>query len=76
MEHKNTIERALLVQALVDEHYEPGRQDRCKTWIWRNVVRHEYPMSLVTYYRLLSLAKKHKKTGPGRPKGSKNKKKP
>jgi len=72
-ENKNRIARALLVLAIVDEHYEPGRQDRSKTWIWRNIVRKQHPMSRVTYFRLLTLAAKHKPVVKGRPKGSKNK---
>jgi hypothetical protein len=51
--HKNTIERRRLVRELVARHYEPGRQDRCKLWVYRYHVRREYPMSERTFYRYL-----------------------
>ena len=52
MAQKNTILRARLVQQIVEEHYEPGRQDRCLRWVWRNRVIQRYPMSERTFFSL------------------------
>ncbi|MDR2964015.1 MAG: hypothetical protein LBU90_10355 [Bacteroidales bacterium] len=60
--NKNKIELAHKVKALVDAHYEEGRQDRCKSAVFRNVVRKTYPMSIVTFFRLLALAEGKRKT--------------
>lgn len=68
--HPNQIKKALQVQALVEKHYEEGRQDRCKSAIWRSVVRHQFPMSQITFWRLLAIAKKHRATGTAVPKQS------
>lgn len=55
MAQKNTILRARLVQQIVEEHYEPGRQDRCLRWVWRNRVIQRYPMSERTFFRYLGI---------------------
>ena len=57
----NTQKRAKLVQELVNEHYEPGRQDRCKLWVYRNIVSKIYPMSQRTFFRLLKITSDEKK---------------
>lgn len=57
----NTKKRAKLVQELVNEHYEPGRQDRCKLWVYRNIVSKIYPMSQRTFFRLLKITSDEKK---------------
>lgn len=54
----NTLKKAKLVQKLTAAHYEPGRQDRCKRAVYRNVVVKVYPMSERTFFRLLSLSVK------------------
>lgn len=51
--HKSTIVRAQQVRRLVAEHYEPGRQDRCKLWVWRNIVYPRYGISRATFFRYL-----------------------
>lgn len=51
--YKSTEKRIAEIRALVDEYYEPGRQDRCKTWVWRNIVYPRYGISLVTFFRYL-----------------------
>jgi hypothetical protein len=51
--NKNTMEKRRLVRELVARHYEPGRQDRCKRWVYRNVVLRIYPMSERTFYRYI-----------------------
>ncbi|MDR1120055.1 MAG: hypothetical protein LBM08_03980 [Dysgonamonadaceae bacterium] len=55
MKNKNVIKRALLVQKILKEHYEPGRQDRCKLWVWRNVINKIYPISEATFFRYLKV---------------------
>ena len=57
MPNKNTIEKALKVQDIVQRHYEPGRQDRCKLQGFRNIVTKTYPMSESTFFRYLSVAR-------------------
>lgn len=57
---KNTMLRAELVYNIVKEHYEPGRQDRCLLWVYRNKVNKVYPMSVATFWRCLRLAERTK----------------
>lgn len=47
--------RAKMVQELTAQHYEAGRHDRCKRWVFRHVVSKTYPMSERTFFRYLSL---------------------
>jgi hypothetical protein len=56
----NNIEKALKVYELVEKNYEPGRQDRCRLWVYRSMIRKEYPMSERTFWRMLALAKYEK----------------
>jgi len=59
--HKSTIKRAKAIQKLVEQHYEPGRQDRSKMWIWRNIVsKSENPVSATTFFRYLKIDEKPK----------------
>lgn len=44
-----------MVQKLVNEHYEPERQDKCKTWVYRHHVRKLIPMSERTFWRYMKL---------------------
>lgn len=53
----NTLKKAQKVQQLVAEYYEPGRQDRCKRWVWTYKVYPIYPMSERTFYRYLAMPK-------------------
>jgi hypothetical protein len=53
--NKNTIEKARLLQEIVKKYYEPGRQDRCKRWIYRNISSKQYPMHESTFFRLLGI---------------------
>jgi hypothetical protein len=55
MKGKNAIRRALDVQRLLAEHYEPGRQDRCKLWVFRNFVNPLYHISEGTFFRYLKV---------------------
>ena len=56
---ENTIKKAHLIAKIVEQHYEPGRQDRCKMWVYRNVIMKIYPCSPVTYFRLLKIAREN-----------------
>jgi tRNA G37 N-methylase Trm5 len=49
----NTLKKAKKIKELTLKHYEPGRQDRCKLWVYNNVVKKEYPMSERTFFRYL-----------------------
>jgi hypothetical protein len=53
MKTKSSILRALEVQRLLEEHYRPGRQDRCKLWVYRNFVYPKYRISEGTFFRYL-----------------------
>jgi len=55
MTNKNTIEKALKVQEIVQKHYEKGRQDRSKLWVFKYIVLKTYPMSKSTFFRYLSV---------------------
>jgi hypothetical protein len=55
MPSKNTIRRAKLIQDLVQQHHEPGRQDRCLLWAYRNKVLAQYPMSERTFWRYMNI---------------------
>jgi hypothetical protein len=52
---KNMIHRAKLVQDMTAEHYEPGRHDRCKKWVFLHIVSKVYPMSERTFFRYLAM---------------------
>jgi hypothetical protein len=51
MPTQNTVKKAKLIQELVARNYEPGRQDRCLSWVYRNVIVKQYPMSQRTFFR-------------------------
>ncbi len=57
MTNQNTLKKALKVRAIVELHYEPGRQDRNRRWVFRNVVVKTYPMSERTFWRYMSLTR-------------------
>ena len=61
--HKSTIKKAEAIRKLVEQHYEPGRQDRSKMWILRNIVsKSENPVSAATLFQVLKNRRKTKKT--------------
>lgn len=51
--YNSTEERARKVRELVALHYQPERQDRCKTWVYRTVVRKQFGISERTFFRYL-----------------------
>ena len=53
--HNSTRKKAKMVQQLVEAHYEEGRQDRCKRWIYRNYVQKLMPMSERTFWRYMGM---------------------
>ena len=53
--HNLTL-RAIIVKRMVDSSYEAGRHDRCKRWVYRNIVMKVYPMSERTFFRYLRIA--------------------
>lgn len=55
MPQANTVKKAKLIQEIVARNYEPGRQDRCLLWVYRNVVVKQYPMCERTYFRYLRI---------------------
>jgi hypothetical protein len=53
----NTLRKAQMIRRLVDQHYEPGRHDRNRKWVYRNIVVKAYPMSLTTFWRYMRLTR-------------------
>lgn len=47
--------RAEQIQAIVREHYEPGRQDRCLKWVWRRHVQPLYGVCYITFLKYLKV---------------------
>jgi hypothetical protein len=57
MANKNNIAKACKVAEIVEANFEPGRQDRCRLWVYRSIIAKMYPMSERTFWRMLALAK-------------------
>lgn len=54
--HDNQKKKAMLIKALVDEHYEPHSHRGSLSDIYRRIVVKIYPMSLATFYRYIEYA--------------------
>jgi len=54
--HANRRKKAFLIKQMVDEHYIPQSHIGCLVYIYRRYVRNVYPMSEVTFYRLIDYA--------------------
>lgn len=52
--YKSTRKKIEVIRDIVDKYYEPGRQDRCKLWIWRNIVYPQFNISERTFFRYLA----------------------
>ena len=52
--YDSTKKRIEMIRAIVDEYYEPGRQGRCKSWVWRTVIYPRFGISRRTFFRYLS----------------------
>lgn len=59
--HESKSKSAERVQAILSQNYEPGRQDRCKSWVYRNMIKPNMGISEKTFWRYLS-AKPPKRT--------------
>ncbi|GAD07592.1 hypothetical protein [Porphyromonas crevioricanis] len=53
--HENTLRRIAAVQAIVAQHYEKGRRDRCYREVWRRYVYPVYPISYATFKNYMSV---------------------
>lgn len=51
--YKSTRQKIEEIRAIVNRYYEPGRQDRCKLWVWRTYVYPRYKISSRTFFRYL-----------------------
>ncbi len=58
--HESRTKQAELVKALVKENYEPGRQDRCKSWVYRNIIKPRIGISEKTFWRYLGVKPQQK----------------
>lgn len=50
---KSTKSRAKKVKEVLNEHFEPGRQDRSRLWCYRNHIRTQFGISERTFFRYL-----------------------
>ena len=48
---RSTLTRKQRIEMLLKEYYEPGRQDRCKRWVYLHYVLKELGISERTLYR-------------------------
>jgi len=51
--YKSTAKKSAIIRKIVAQWYEPGRQDRCKLWIYRNKVKPVLGISERTFFRML-----------------------
>ncbi len=54
--HENRKKKAFLIKRIVDEHYIPQSHRGCLVDIYRRYVNKIYPMSPITFYRLIEYA--------------------
>ncbi|MDR1543808.1 MAG: hypothetical protein LBS50_05260 [Prevotellaceae bacterium] len=57
MLNKNIIERAKIVSDLLEQNYQSGRHDRCKLWVYRNIIYKKIPISQRTFFYYLKIHK-------------------
>ena len=53
--YKSTAKKSQIIRRIVQDNYEPGRQDRCKLWVYRNKIRPILGISERTFFRMLNL---------------------
>lgn len=53
--HENTLMRIRNVCEITQQHYEPGRKDRCYKEIWRRYVYPIYPCCYRTYLTYIGI---------------------
>lgn len=64
---KSTQKRAEQIMRLLAEYYEPGRQDRCKRWVYLHHVLHTLGISERTFYRYLGEYSRRQPNAPPMP---------
>lgn len=52
--HESKKLQAELVRAIVSDKYEPGRQDRCKSAIYRNLIKPRVGICERTFWRYMN----------------------
>jgi len=52
--NKNTLLRIKNVCEITQQHYEPGRQDKCYKAVWRSFVFPVYPMHYRTFLNYIN----------------------
>ena len=53
--HISTKLSAETVKDIVKQKYEPGRQDRCKEWVYRTIIKKQTGISRRTFFRYLKI---------------------
>jgi hypothetical protein len=53
MKRLSTRKRAAEVQAIIAEHYEPMRRDRCYLWVYRHHIYPKLGIGITTFYKYL-----------------------
>jgi hypothetical protein len=51
MKRQSSIKRAEDVRLLTLQHYEPGRHDRCKRWVYLHHIYPRFGISESTFFR-------------------------
>ena len=64
MNYKSTRIRAQKVVERLQEHYEPGRNDRCKAQVWRSTLSREFGVSRRTVSRYERLVQRRGQEQP------------
>jgi len=54
---ESTRKKAEMVKQLMEKYFEPGRQDKCKEQIYRNIISKQMGISRRTFFRLLKISK-------------------
>lgn len=62
--HPSTIRRIQLVKQILAEKYEPGRQDRNKSWVLRTEIRPLLGISRRTFSRYINTPEELLHTSP------------
>ncbi len=64
----STAKKAAEIQEIVAKHYEPHRQDRCKKWVYRNLIKPRFGICERTFfqdlYRPTEVPAKRKESHP------------
>lgn len=53
--HENVLKRAMLIQTMAAQHYEPGNYSRSYHQVWRLYVQKVFPMSYHTFLKYLNM---------------------